>query len=468
MTSFFAQLSFMHVVDHQQHGLSGGPSASTEVAKSSSTSITDEFAFRIEVDSKTSISASTPPKSKQKRFQSDLWTIRESPETVYTVAYIQMDGEDGLGGDDGGIPVPEVQPATPGVTIIEMSEEDSTLMQLHESPESNVEEVVSHDSDLNPKDLTLSELPADDEEVPKALTNEESNEAIPSNNETSESKEQDLKSLNERADRLCQELKRLNIEEQQSSTSAAEDSVLNSLETEDQGGETQDFKEIMRQYSDFIIIMRSEDDALEEKYIEDTDVDTSEQALIEDSNPKDHVDAADNIDKNNDNGPIMVEENKATSNIDDDAKSTKEDADLQNEAESNDQMEAKETKTEMECDEPLTNEASDVIVEEQKENKIEEHEAKNNIEEDEAEQKTCQSKNDDEQNIAEMEFQEALDKLQNFKPKRPRLPTSQFPDLSVEGETMARTKSNGSLHYWRMPFRHELFDRERRLNDDDP
>lgn len=470
MTSFFAQLSFMHVVDHQQHGLSGGPSASTEEAKSSS--ITDEFAFRFEVDSKTSFSeaASTPPKSKQKRFQSDLWTIRESPETVYTVAYIQMDDEMG---EDGGIPVPELQPATPGVTIIEMSEEDSPqqeLLQLQELSESNVEEAISHDLDLNPKDLTVSDLPENDDDVPKDLTlppelAKENEECKEENDAVSASSEQDLKSLNERADRLCQELKRLNIEEQQSST---EDSFQNlkilENENQDEVEETKDFKEIMRQYSDFIIIMRSDDDE-EEKEIQET-VDTNEKkTLIEISKPED-----DDNDDETINNALMVEENKTAPNIDDSVKSTKEDADLQKEVvhdaatttveQSNDQVETKETKTEMECVELLT----DLETPEGNENKIEEQGEKNNSEDEE--QKTCQSKNNED--VAELEFQEALEKLENFKPKRPRLPTSQFPDLSVEGETMARTKSNGSLHYWRMPFRHELFDRERRLSDDDP
>ena len=73
--------------------------------------------------------------------------------------------------------------------------------------------------------------------------------------------------------------------------------------------------------------------------------------------------------------------------------------------------------------------------------------------------------NFDEKSLENFSFEETLERLRNFKPKRPVEPSSQFPDLSVEGETMARLKSHGSCHYWRMPFRHELFAKEMQNND---
>ena len=54
-----------------------------------------------------------------------------------------------------------------------------------------------------------------------------------------------------------------------------------------------------------------------------------------------------------------------------------------------------------------------------------------------------------EESFDDLAFQQALEKLRNFKPKRPVQPTQQFPDLSVEGETMARPRDDhagGSPH----------------------
>merc|ERR1711971_1311461 len=48
--------------------------------------------------------------------------------------------------------------------------------------------------------------------------------------------------------------------------------------------------------------------------------------------------------------------------------------------------------------------------------------------------------NDAEKSSEDLSIQQTLDQLRNFKPKRPVLPSSQFPDLSVEGETIARMK----------------------------
>ena len=49
-------------------------------------------------------------------------TIRESPETVYTVSYIDMDeADDEI--EKEGIMVPEPEPATPGVTVLDLVHE---------------------------------------------------------------------------------------------------------------------------------------------------------------------------------------------------------------------------------------------------------------------------------------------------------------------------------------------------------
>ena len=59
----------------------------------------------------------------------------------------------------------------------------------------------------------------------------------------------DLRLLNERADILSKELKQLNLED---TTAISEEDPVNE--------DTEDFKEIMRQYSDFIIIIREDEE----------------------------------------------------------------------------------------------------------------------------------------------------------------------------------------------------------------
>ena len=65
------------------------------------------------------------------------------------------------------------------------------------------------------------------------------------NDEGQEDISADLRLLNERADILSKELKQLNLED---TTAISEEDPVNE--------DTEDFKEIMRQYSDFIIIIR--------------------------------------------------------------------------------------------------------------------------------------------------------------------------------------------------------------------
>ena len=144
--------------------------------------------------------AKAVPKNK---FQTDLRTIRESPETVYTVRYIVENMED----TDEGVPIPDAKPAVPKVVIVEIEDDDG-----------NTEKDTN---DVEPFEDVQIEKSAEDGGV------------------------QDLKVLNERADRLSKELKQLNIETNQDMVESEEQSV--------------EFKEIMRQYSDFIIIIESDE-----------------------------------------------------------------------------------------------------------------------------------------------------------------------------------------------------------------
>ena len=71
------------------------------------------------------------------RFQLDLRTIRESPETVYTVSYMETTSTAAGELDEGAVLVPPVEPAVPGVSIVELSgsesgEEDLDLRRLNE------------------------------------------------------------------------------------------------------------------------------------------------------------------------------------------------------------------------------------------------------------------------------------------------------------------------------------------------
>ena len=69
------------------------------------------------------ISSASSSFSKKRRFhRPDLRTIRESPETIYTVSYIDMD-EAAEAIEKEGIIVPEPELATPGVTVLEITQD---------------------------------------------------------------------------------------------------------------------------------------------------------------------------------------------------------------------------------------------------------------------------------------------------------------------------------------------------------
>ena len=69
------------------------------------------------------ISSASSSSSKKRRFhRPDLRTIRESPETIYTVSYIDMD-EAAEAIEKEGINVPEPELATPGVTVLEIAQD---------------------------------------------------------------------------------------------------------------------------------------------------------------------------------------------------------------------------------------------------------------------------------------------------------------------------------------------------------
>ena len=124
----------MLVVDHQYTGLDrpSGPSSSvctapvdmhesgSGVGRGQDITNLDSVAEN-QVDKAPEAKATTQKSSVtgnvvKKRFQSDLRTIRESPETVYTVSYIDMDQvADEI--EQEGIIVPEPEPATPGMAF---------------------------------------------------------------------------------------------------------------------------------------------------------------------------------------------------------------------------------------------------------------------------------------------------------------------------------------------------------------
>ena len=77
---------------------------------------------------------------KKQRFHPDLRTIRESPETIYTVSYIDMDeAEEDI--EKEGIMVPEPEPATPGVTVLDIVQEEvnETIPSIYEEVQANTQ-----------------------------------------------------------------------------------------------------------------------------------------------------------------------------------------------------------------------------------------------------------------------------------------------------------------------------------------
>ena len=411
------------------------------------------------------------PKNK---FQTDLRTIRESPETVYTVRYI-VDMED----NDEGIPIPEAEPAVPNVVIVEIEDEDGK-------------------NEDDSKDVEKSE---------DALQEKSSGDGI-----------QDLKVLNERADRLSKELKQLNIETNQDMVDAEEQSV--------------EFKEIMRQYSDFIIIIESDEkgnevlvdgplpssedqldqvtekDALKAEGSVDEVIDTlseaakvenkiEEEAISEDitkekTDPsdlsksddvvarntevkesiitpesdnaeaksdisitsKEHIeeDSKTNISEDTivsetieetDNKPLIIESVKDCEKINKKEEAIEDSLKVQDEA----PIQSPDVKNAKEINESLNDTASYSI------------DAVDEITDDVKEPDDAKTNSNDIEEIDELTAEEALEKLRRLKSKRSEgriLPM--FPDLSIEGEKLSRARSNGSYHYWQFPFRHQLFE----------
>jgi len=294
----------------------------------------------------------------------------------------------------------------------------------------------------------------------------------------------DLRLLNERADILCKELKQLNIENTPVTSNDEDIDLVNE--------DTEDFKEIMRQYSDFIIIIPEEDQKTEaasddspllpEEDIEiipetacnpeDTPSTGKTQILVEpieekasESNVpeiKEYKKVEVVVDEVDDGhkSPSLLENDieispKIASNSQDNTTSIVPPNKVENEISNNSAVENVPENIDPEIIEPQEEESkNDDELEKQV---VEENDDKIDNESLEREQI--------EESFDDLSFQQALDKLKNFKPKRPVQPSPQFPDLSVEGETMARVKSHGSCHYWRMPFRHDLFAEEMRNKD---
>ena len=412
------------------------------------------------------------PKNK---FQTDLRTIRESPETVYTVRYI-VDMED----NDEGIPIPEAEPAVPNVVIVEIEDEDGK-------------------NEDDSKDVEKSG------DVPQEKS---SGDGV-----------QDLKVLNERADRLSKELKQLNIETNQDMVDAEEQSV--------------EFKEIMRQYSDFIIIIESDEkgnevlvdgplpssedqldqvtekDALKAEGSVDEVIDTlseaakvenkiEEEAISEDIT-KEKTDPSD-LSKSDDvvatNAEAKESINTPTSNVAEAKKSdisipSKEHIDEDSKTNISEEQIVSETNNDTEIKSPITEsvkdcekinkkaEAIEDSLKVQDEASIQSPDVKNaedineslkdtasdsidavdEITDDVKEPDDAKTNSNDIEEIDELTAEEALEKLRRLKSKRSEgriLPM--FPDLSIEGEKLSRARSNGSYHYWQFPFRHQLFE----------
>ena len=344
------------------------------------------------------------------RFQLDLRTIRESPETVYTVSYMETTSTAAGELDEGAVLVPPVEPAVPGVSIVELSGSESGEEDL------------------------------------------------------------DLRRLNERADKLSKELKEFNSQ------------ALKDNENDDDADESTsphpgDFKEIMRQYSDFIIIIRSDETGTEET-IDHTDLST---LLMEEEAEKEvaNHDDLEELDKKNNDDKVLEVDDQITQ---DDSPTTTElltqvkDSLPESEEMSQDQV----TKTDEDNDDTkaLAMEKEEVEAEDQETKTDDDNDDTKALpmEKEQVEAEDQKTKNDDDNDdqkkavatekvkVEAAENQEELEsllhQLEHFKPQRPQVPQPQFPDLELEGETSLRQKCHGQGHFWRMPFRHHLFSQQ--------
>ena len=413
-------------------------------------------------------------KNLKKRYRPDLRTIRESPERIYIVTYFDMNGDNEVI-EEHGVLVPEPVPAIPGVTILEIEEE---VPDLNNEEDLEAENEVANDV----IDVKFEEAVEEQPPVEKDVVIKEATGVV------------DLKKMNERADRLCQELKLLNSEDDKKSAEA-EDAQDNEV------------KEIMRQYSDFIIILSGDEGNGDETPIglealpqddevflsSNTDEDDNEKSEKKSDevaksqhvdeaeiNPEKVIQSLDDEERNGENiGENFLDENESKLNQQDtdaDAGNTNPEklseinhpvevpeiiidtATNENEGEPEISVESANIKEV----EDMSKTTESIEIADAHENDIVENDSikdddqKVTTENDTSETvKASETVLDDEEK--DLTFEELLEKLQNFKPKRPRKPTSQFPDLSVEGEAQARLKSYGAGHYWRMPFRHGLF-----------
>jgi hypothetical protein len=361
----------------------------------------------------------------KKRFQTDLRTIRESPETVYSVSYFDTDME------EVGLPVPDTQ----------SSVDNSIKVDIEEVLVDNEGNIMAAEGDGV------------------------------------------LRHLNERADKLSQELKEL--------TKDAEGN-----EGGDQDDQSEDFKEIMRQYSDFIIIIRSDESGNAET-IDHTDI----TALVQeaDSDPRQKQSNAVDITE-----LTQEEKDAAIAPIYEPVTVSDEQNQCHNEDIQPDLSKEEESVIEEEVKEPLkvddnkeaadnSSEVQDVSTEESISAKVEEKEPLIDENASEAHAAALQEEEavsgldppdeapenghktpppdseakatehglakptDEPAKLDPLAVDEALEMIRNFKPKRPQEPTPQFPDLCLAGEKSVRARTNGSSQYWRMPFRQKLF-----------
>ena len=255
--------------------------------------------------------------------------------------------------------------------------------------------------------------------------------------------------------------------------------------------DTEDFKEIMRQYSDFIIIIPEEDQKTEatsddSPLLPEEDIEIiSETACNPEDTPstdKTQILVEPNEEKASESNVLEIKEYKKVEVVVDEADDGHKSPSIEDDIENSPQIASNsqdnttsivppnEVENEISIHSAVENEPVNTdpeIIEPQEEESKNDDELEKQVVEENDDKMDNESleREQIEESFDDLSFQQALDKLKNFKPKRPVQPSPQFPDLSVEGETMARVKSHGSCHYWRMPFRHDLFAEEMRNKD---
>lgn len=390
----------------------------------------------------------------KRRFQSGLRTIRESPETVHRVSYsVAMQEEEAL-------LVPQLEPAFPGASLV-------TVQYIEENPD-HLEKLETEDNPGQSEKLDIVEIPDQSEKFAEIDENPDQSEKLESNEE----EVSELRLLNERADKLSQELKLLSSSRESSLPTETLPTSIN---------------EIMRQYSDFIIIVEGEDGNQQTLFENNEDNFTVKNLADEEEGKNDVIDSALDI-------PIevkaedLLEENTTmkVKAVSDDSKLSQ-DTFNQNDSEncltlleqplntieaetksgSGDDLTALMVEQDVKMEKSASTEgpencpASETkIAEDAKVSDCESEaaalaNAEGLVGPNQSSWNTDESQPMDEQSDEVSTRSVSLERPESQLPRKPRirLPMPQFPDLCLEGEKMARLRSYGAYHYWRMPFR---------------